>query len=274
MLKYPDNTIIIEPWGGLCNRMRALDSAMQLANDLNKNLHVLWYTDATLNCNFDQLFEIPKHIKSIEQISLHKITGRNHKRFNKYIYPLIMEKHLKNDEVLRLLQNKYDFKSLTTYQNIYISSFLGFYHQNKPYKSFTPTSSLKNEIDNHLKTFSSNAVGVHIRRTDNIKSIKHSPIRSFIRQMEKELTNNSDTIFYLATDSPNVEHDLHNRFPGKIIIHSKKSLDRNNPDAIKDAVIDLYCLASTKKIIGSYWSSFSDTAASINGVEKITIYEE
>ena len=36
-----------------------------------------------------------------------------------------------------------------------------------------------------------------------------------------------------------------------------------------DALLDLYCLAACKKIIGSYFSSFTDTAASLGGIEKL-----
>jgi hypothetical protein len=36
-----------------------------------------------------------------------------------------------------------------------------------------------------------------------------------------------------------------------------------------DALLDLFCLAACKKIIGSYCSSFTDTAASLGGIEKL-----
>ena len=36
-----------------------------------------------------------------------------------------------------------------------------------------------------------------------------------------------------------------------------------------DARLDLYCLAATDKLIGSYWSSFTDIAADMRGIEKV-----
>ena len=38
---------------------------------------------------------------------------------------------------------------------------------------------------------------------------------------------------------------------------------------MQDALIDLWCLAASRKIIGSYWSSFTDTAADMGGIEKV-----
>ena len=57
-------------------------------------------------------------------------------------------------------------------------------------------------------------------------------------------------------------------FPNTITVYDKQSLDRNDPIAIRDAVIDLYNLAHCKKIYGSYYSSFSDIAALWGGIEK------
>ena len=43
---------------------------------------------------------------------------------------------------------------------------------------------------------------------------------------------------------------------------------RDEPAAIADAVADLYALSGCSKIIGSYWSSFTDTAAELRGIER------
>ncbi|WP_405381802.1 hypothetical protein [Maribacter sp. LLG6340-A2] len=48
--------IILRPVGGLCNRLRALDSFIEICKDYNFDLEVLWTTDVTLNSSFDSLF--------------------------------------------------------------------------------------------------------------------------------------------------------------------------------------------------------------------------
>lgn len=81
--------------------------------------------------------------------------------------------------------------------------------------------------------------------------------------MNEEIRAKSNTVFFVATDSREEEENLRRLFPGRIISHRKRSLDRNSPDGIKDAAVDLYCLARCGKIIGSQRSSFSEAAAQI-----------
>ncbi|MDO1514316.1 hypothetical protein Q2T41_16805 [Maribacter confluentis] len=49
--------IILRPVGGLCNRLRALDSFFEICKKYNFDLEVLWTTDVTLNSTFDSLFD-------------------------------------------------------------------------------------------------------------------------------------------------------------------------------------------------------------------------
>lgn len=87
--------------------------------------------------------------------------------------------------------------------------------------------------------------------------------------MHEEIERDSDTRFFVATDAPEEEALLHQEFPGRIISHAKASLSRNDPRGIKDALIDLYCLAHCRKLIGSHLSSFTEVAANIRGIDCI-----
>ena len=111
------------------------------------------------------------------------------------------------------------------------------------------------------------AVGVHLRRTDNEKAMQYSPLNLFVEKMSELLATGYCQNFFLASDSPEDEQYLQKSFPGRIITHPKRSYERNEAVAIKDALVDLYCLAQCKMIVGSYWSSFSETAALIGRKE-------
>jgi len=89
--------------------------------------------------------------------------------------------------------------------------------------------------------------------------------------MQEAIQSDKETRFFLATDSIEEENTLKDLFKGRIIVQSDKKLRRNDPLAIKDALVDMLCLSKTKKILGSYWSSFSDTAASIGKIEIMVI---
>ena len=52
---------------------------------------------------------------------------------------------------------------------------------------FVPKRDLQLRIDQITSSFSKNMIGVHIRRTDNIASIKSSPIDVFVHLMQLEI---------------------------------------------------------------------------------------
>jgi hypothetical protein len=54
--------------------------------------------------------------------------------------------------------------------------------------------------------------------------------------------------------------------PGRVTIYRKRSYDRESVSSIEDAVIDIFCLAKAKKILGSAGSSFSEMAAELGGI--------
>ena len=86
--------------------------------------------------------------------------------------------------------------------------------------------------------------------------------------MRDELHAHPDAKFYLATDDPVEEERFLSEFGDRILVYKKHSLDRNDPIAIKDALIDLYNLSQCRKILASYYSSFSDVAALWGNIEK------
>ena len=99
----------------------------------------------------------------------------------------------------------------------------------------------------------------------------HSPTQLFIKAIENEIRQNVNIRFFLATDDAEEEKAICKTFIGRILCRPKKSLDRNCPEGIIDALADLYYLSKCSKVIASYGSSFSDVAAEWGNIEKITI---
>ena len=72
-------------------------------------------------------------------------------------------------------------------------------------------------------------------------------------------------VFYLATDDFAVKNEICRRFGGKVLTLPTPTC-RKSLAGIQNAVVDLWCLAHTKRLIGSYWSSFTDTAAELGRI--------
>ena len=112
-------------------------------------------------------------------------------------------------------------------------------------------------------------VSVHIRRTDQVTSIAYSKTENFIQLMNREIDADPNVKFFLATDDKEEEALLRKTFPGRIVSNENRTLRRDSLDGMYDALLDLYCLSSCKKIIGSYYSSFTDTAAALGNIPKL-----
>ncbi len=255
--------LIVQPCGGLCNRMRTVAGAASLAKKLGKELVIIWTRDASLNAYFRDLFSCPTGWRVIE-CSLSSLKY-------KFLY------HLFKDGLhYKILADKWIYKNargkeyetwrhLVENQNLYLLASVDILYDGD-YRSFV----VKEGLLNSLNTIccNKNTIGIHIRRTDNSMSVKCSPTSLFLERAHRELEENPNVFFYLATDDPAEEKKFVKEFSDRILLYHKHSLDRNNPLAVKDALIDLYNLSCCKKIFASYFSSFSDVAALWGGVEK------
>ena len=52
---------------------------------------------------------------------------------------------------------------------------------------FVPVDEIMEEIENRCRNFSDAMIGVHIRRTDNLASIRQSPIELFYQKLDEKI---------------------------------------------------------------------------------------
>jgi hypothetical protein len=270
--------ITVRPYGGLANRMRVIDSAFQLAKRNNASVKVIWELSDELNCPFDSLFETLKDLH-VEEVVLTRTQRRMNEGIRRIFqlvkirYPFGYSVCLHDKEILKHTETGYDLNELVkSSPDIFIRTVHKFYEDVHSFEEFVPVLSLKEKIEGYAAQYSDYTIGLHIRRTDNKLSIKFSPLSGFTDRMDEAILKNQDTKFFLATDSPGVEEQIKSKFGNRIIAHPK-TLDRNTASAIQDSVVDLYCLSKTKRIVGSFYSSFSEVAARINNIELIQVYK-
>ncbi len=250
--------ITLQPIGGLCNRMRAIRSAMELARIRGEKLTVYWKVAPELGCPFEQLFEKPSAFSLVNYRS-------------DYYPPKVLRQltgfRIGNDEIRkRRGENGLDEAYVASLpRRIYIATEEHF-SRDRDYSAFVPRSELMDKVRKLTGGYEERLIGVHIRRTDNKPAIGKSSTDAFINAMEKELSENSGVMFYIATDDMKEEKLLRQRFEGHIISNEGRDLSRDSINGIRDAIVDLYSLASSTKIIGSYYSSFTDLASDIRGI--------
>lgn len=273
------NKITFIPVGGLANRMRTIASAFMLSQQTNSRLNILWFKDWALNAPFRMLFEpIVK-----ERLSLREAGGCDALLFDrprkKNLYlPVVYQSMAFTDRIYErsfysLTQQNFNFvKWVNEKKKVYMASYTAF----QPYENtlmselFVPLQMVRKKIEKRCSSFSENVIGVHIRRTDNVASIEKSPLELFYRELDLDLDKNGRNLIYLATDSEEVKSMMRKRY-GNRIISSTAPADRSSIDGIQDGIADMYTLARTNKIYGSFQSSFSEIASQIGGNQLIVL---
>ena len=255
--------IRFEASSGLCNRMRGIASAYSLASQYHTELEVVWLMNRVLNCRFEQLFEVPEGIR-IRNIRVNRVSRRICrmllKQFSDTAFEQVKEKDLPG--IRKAVQKGGNVWIATPHQ------FADVGH----YEIFRPVEEIRRRAEKIVPE-GSRYIGFHIRRGDNVRSIRMSPTSLFTDKME-ELLKQGEERFFLSTDSESEEERIRQRFGERIITAGNKVLDRNRPQGIKDALVDLLCLSRSAEIYGSYWSSFSETAALWNEDSRLTILTE
>ena len=278
-----NNKIVLEPFGGLANRMRVITSGLWLGKLTQKEVKLIWNIDAELNCPFEELFESIQNLEIINKKNIYRFlrTVKSESTIKKLIRKYGRLYFAQNyvifeDEIVRAIRaGKLDilnFSKIT--KNMYFITCEGFAGNFDALNLFVPKPDIRSRIEEQSQRFNNKTHGIHIRRTDHDVAVRNSPTSLFTERIIADLKRDPDINYFLSTDDHEIEKQFKSQF-GKKILTIEKEYSRNTPDGIKDALVDFYCLANTQKIYGSYWSSFSQLAARINSIknEKLKITE-
>lgn len=260
------NEIHLIPTAGLCNRLRAIASAVFISKQLHLPLTVYWNRYEGLNAQFSQLFNPidSSHATLVESESWRMHINRTKDFLLRRIFLTDYRQVIYNFN----LQNKGDiFPLIHTDKNgkLLLISCYSMSETFDMHQLFKPRQELQQQIDSITKSFDKYTIGVHIRRTDNKLSISDSPIEGFVKLLQDEISKEPHTNFYLATDDDAVKLQLKDIFKDRLLcLHNTTS--RNSLEGMQFAVVELFTLAKTCRIIGSNYSSYSQTAALLGNI--------
>ncbi|WP_162339434.1 O-fucosyltransferase family protein [Cyclobacterium salsum] len=137
----------------------------------------------------------------------------------------------------------------------------------KGFQVFVPIDQIAAKIKVVKETFKDHMIGMHIRKGDHKKAIQNSPNHLFENKIDEYLETKPKSFgVFLATDDPDTASSFERKYPD-IVFTYPKIFSRNSREGMMDAVVELFLLAGTEKIYGSYWSSFSGVAKRIYGTE-------
>lgn len=269
--------IIVEPCAGLGNRFLGMASAYHWAKQTGDELTVLWKTERVLGARNEAVFSLPEEIKIIHA----KDFGYKDKPFSHLRYQLLEKSLRKKADYFSDVDTTNDLfleKGNAYYEEVIknnklkfiraFSQFHDFEGIDRPLEFIKPTKYVSDKAESVIGNIdSAGNIGVHIRRTDNQICINNSPLEVFVDAMEKEIDKDDRVTFYIASDDMDTILELKKRFGDRIYYMSEKNFERDSDRGIADAFAELICLSHSKKIIGSFYSTYSRIAAMLSGIE-------
>lgn len=281
------SNITIMTFGGLCNRLLALSSALALGHQLQKQVQFVWQSNNALNAPFDSLFEIiDNRLRVAPTIPAILIpyalpykpeSGRAYKIQTTHELKIFLKHKVKKllSAITRFDISFYGITELSElaivqmskHKRIGISSWAYFYPTKLADLSYLrPIKPIQAKIDlMKRKMHTNHLTGVHIRRGDRIQLPANNQTATFVTQMQQQLDNDSALQFFVASDSKQDKQYLKQIFGERVITYDAQ-LSRNNIQGMQDAVVELYLLGAGNNIIGSSGSTYSRQAAMLHNI--------
>lgn len=282
--------VLVHCMHGLGNRLRALGSAFAFAKNAQRVPVVLWESDAHIAAEFDELFNASNIVlakKLVPQWPFEDLDkyDASWKYFKFYNY-MDVEKGAVKGELIENEPDKHIY-----YKGAYIMEapeYTWWEADNEELRKLEPIGLVQENLDKLEQEGLSSAIGVHIRNrtldadikgvdviaeygSEAAKIIEHWRIQSsytaFVGEMDRIIEEeDKNAMFYVATDTWDVISIMEEKFPGRILSTPRNCDDRDS-ECVKYAVIDMYALSKTKKLLGSNWSSYTEMAERLGGLK-------
>jgi hypothetical protein len=242
----------INPTAGLANRLRALGCAIWIADLMDRDIVLSWLKYPGMAADFSDLFK--------DQFDCSPRDGwKTYGAGNKVQRDLYLD--LESEKEIEISTcGVFSYKGGPT---VWSSEMWTEVH---PYiRSLSPVDEIQDVVSEFSDKHNiSDMVGVHIRRTDNLKSKKYSKLSHFYKEMDK-----TDKPFFLCSDCEKTKKEVSEKYKDRCIDfkHPYKNCPnvRTTIRGVKRALCELLLLGQTIKIIGSTFSSFGTMASVIGG---------
>jgi hypothetical protein len=237
----------VEVFGGLCNRLRVYISACHLAERYGRKLLLSWRSTEDCGARFRDLFTNSIAEVDPRPASPAPWTGTSPDN--------VLQAVRSSEPVVWLRECGWLVPDADRPKTI------------PHFEALCPVEAVVEGVDALAQRLTRPAIGVHVRRGD---FAEHLPQRYHIDLPPLEryfeyLDDWRGTIFLATDGGAAVEGEFRERYGHRVVIHPKRSPGRNTPEAIQDALVDVYLLQRCQAVIGTRYSSFSGLAWIMSG---------
>jgi hypothetical protein len=238
-----------------------MSSGNVIASLVGRDFVFNWRPSRSCGCKYEDLFEESKI----------RIIDINFKYLNK-------PWGVRNNSKFSILNIKDKFLFLETSYNLYEPSQDNLEYVKKEASRILRELPVKKELLEKISTYAESnltlpSIGIHIRRGDFAArfDIESTCLSKFFEKVDEFLARYSNGIIFLATDDgavlpvkkqkskfQNIQNTFHEKYGTRVFSYPKKDLDRQKPEVIKDALVDLVLLTKTNVFLGTKGSTYSE----------------
>ena len=278
----------VAPGWGMGNRIIPVGCVLNLATELNYRPVVFWPQDEAIGqTRFEDLFEstnLPfELVEGFEAKVMRAVLFGNLRTVSPLkrmgLKPLRFLASLQYDKIIELesMESQLEFRhqiatDLLSFRKIALSTF-GFIRYGCDVSWLKPAPHIARRITELKQKFAPNTVGIHIRGTDlrlPIWGNRIPPFDGIVARMRTEIELDPNVKFFIASDGDKYGEVISDLFKDRLI-EFKKSATRETVRGQQDAVVDLFGLAATSRIICWRFSTFSNLAAMIGNNPSLRI---
>lgn len=251
---------------GLCNRLLVLLSGRAIAEASGRIFSMDWLLSNTCNCPFDWLFQDNLDVQLAHTIDPNN--WRDLRRTPRQKFPNLAEA---TEQHLRIRYNNWLIQPdrFPAHKALFARAVEMFQQMN-------PIAPITARVDAfQADHFRPTMIGLHLRRGDYVvgRPDRVDNLAEAQNAVDRWLDYAPDAGILLCTDdgapapfssqpSPyqGVREHFRQRYGDRVVTPTPRSLDRGSPEAIQDAVMELWLLRRTQYFAGTTDSTFSEMA--------------
>jgi hypothetical protein len=267
-------TLTVTSDAGLCNRLRALLSGKAIAEATGREFAMRWRPTVACGCAFERLFQNDWNVRADIYFDRRNALDLTITPWKSYPEWLSL-----NDAMLFVHHNGFLIQPARFIRHRPLET-----RSHELMRELKPVFPLEQRIREYRERFFRvQMIGVHLRRGDlvQLRPDTTGNLETALRRVDERLEQEPDAGILLCTDDGSrnpysnralpAEH-IHARFQqryGARVVFTTPSLDRSSPQAIEDALVDLWLLRSTQFFVGTIGSSFSCLAGFGNAIQAV-----
>jgi len=251
---------------GLGNRLKVLLSGIALAEASQRAFTMMWPRTHGCNCSFDRLFQNGWNVTEdalADEERLIELSFCPWLRFPDLLSRTEQEIVVHHNSWLIQPQRFATHATLAKRCEELMGELAPVPFVEKQVAAFQATS------------FRPTMIGVHLRRGDMVTARPHrvGNLRAALQVVDRWLEQEPEAGILLCTDDGANDHrglqeirregirdEFGKRYGSRVVSTQPRSLDRNQPEAIEDALVDLWLLRKTDLFVGTAGSTFSEMA--------------